>query len=92
MAVLWAGLCGGDFNVPVEHLPLSGKKQRNTASEQILPLTGSNMSPRHLCKYQSIKGPSERPLCCLLMAPGEAPVPSVAILYKQSLYPTYLSG
>lgn len=33
------GMRLGDFNVRVEHLPLSRKKQGKTAGEQFLPLT-----------------------------------------------------
>lgn len=48
MAALWAGLCSGDVNVCVEHLPLSRKKQGKTAGDRFLPLTQGNMSPWHL--------------------------------------------
>ena len=80
-AALGAGLCSGDFNVHVERLPLRRKMRGKTAGEQFLPLTQGNVSPWRLCKYQSIKCPSERPFCCLLMAPGGAPVSSLVFPY-----------
>lgn len=71
-------LCSGlGFAVILSYM---GSTSEQVKCEQFLPVIQGNMSPWHLCKYQGIKCPSERPFCCLLMAPGGAPVSSWVFL------------